>query len=76
MKEDYTSIIYESLPICPFCRSRITDSEYLISLGVYATENMQDEEVWEAECPNCNKNFWLRVHLTYEYDTNTHEDYI
>lgn len=76
MEEDYTSIIYEREPICPFCKSKISDTEDLLSIGLYSDENMEEEAVWEATCPDCDKKFWLRAHVTYEYDTNTHEDYI
>lgn len=76
MGEDYTSIIYEREPICPFCHNKIKDAEDLLEIGLYQTENMQDGAVWDADCPDCGRKFWFRTHVTYEYDTNTHEDYI
>lgn len=45
---------------CPYCDS---EEEFTIE-----SEDLEDDEVYETECDNCWKNYWIKMWTTWNYD--------
>lgn len=50
-------------PICPHCSSEY-DIDKNESYYLYSTDDLE-----ELVCNDCEKSFWLKVHVAYSFET-------